>query len=120
RVIASGAGADVRLEAIAGLLTLNPASGQSAMITSGGDIELHGQSIVWSGINSAGDNVTVVAAGNLLVNSPTFELTSDSLSFEATENLSVAGTIKATGNVFFVAVNGNQSNASLISAKPGT
>ncbi|MGV2342061.1 MAG UNVERIFIED_CONTAM: hypothetical protein LVR18_51555 [Planctomycetaceae bacterium] len=40
------------------------------MLTAGGDIELRGASIVWSGINTAGDNVTVVSSGNLLVNSP--------------------------------------------------
>ncbi|MFM8477211.1 MAG: hypothetical protein ACKOEO_15630, partial [Planctomycetaceae bacterium] len=119
RAVAVGGGGDISLTAQNGPLILAPGSGQTAVLTAGGDIVLRGGDIAWGGVNTAGDDVSAVATGSLFVSSAAFSLTADEVSFEAGTDLSVKGAISGSGRLSFVALDGSQGMSAAIQARPG-
>ena len=119
RVLATGSGASINLAAV-GSLTLQPATGAGALLTSGGAISLAADTIIWTGTNSAVGAVTALAkTGTLIVPGDTFSLTADNLSFTAATDLSVDGTFHVSGNVGFKSTSGSMSMAADLYARSG-
>jgi hypothetical protein len=100
-------------------LTLAPATGQSLVLTAGGAVDLSGDYISWTGVNTAAGAVTATARNSFVIPQTSFSLTASGIALTAADDLSLDGSIAASASNTFRATTGNLAMAADITARSG-